>query len=566
MAQLSWGAPTNSSWNTEKSPLPEDRAFQVEAIKTSEGALVRMTPAEGYYIYQDKTRFNDVDGSAFVAQWPPGEEHNDPHFGLTIIHRHQVEVLISLRPAFYGPIEVSFQGCQDKGICYPPMDRTLELASATADQTPPALLSPSITAKELAQDEQWFSSLETKPTWWLLGAFLLGGLALAFTPCVLPMVPVVLGLVAPEQKGRKAFTLALVYVLSHSLVLAAAGVAGAVLGGGAGLIQMAQQPFILIGAAAVLIALGAWQAGWIRISLGGRMGTWVHNTTANLPKGRLSGAIALGAGSALILGPCVAPLIAGVLIFVTQNGSPLLGGSALFMMGLGMGVPLLAIAAGAGYLVPKTSVWMTHLSLIAASGFFAVAAILLDRATGQQSTLWWGLCWAVVSVSLWMPGKAELRGVFPIAGIILAIAMATLTIDQKSEAHPQGLVFETVSAEELQQRLAQGERVIVDLSADWCSSCLTMEKTTFADKRVAMAAEAFQTLRLNLDEINDAEQSFLKTYGLIGPPAVLFFDAQGQEIRQARLVGPEDAIAFTQRLNRLSSLASEAAAGPLNEG
>jgi thiol:disulfide interchange protein DsbD len=559
MAQQTWGA-TSGDWATEKAPLPEDQAFQVEAIKTSEGALVRMTPANGYYIYQDRTRFSD-EGGTIEGRWPKGEIHDDPHFGPTPIHRQQVEITLDLNDQKAGTLVVNFQGCQDKGICYPPMSRTLDLGLGNPE---PASAGPFATQTVetsqpvgLAQDEQWVQNLATKPTWWLLGAFLLGGLALSFTPCVLPMVPVVLGLVAPEQKGKKAFGLALAYVLSHALVLAIAGVIGAALGGGAGLTQLAQQPIILVGSAVIFTALGLWQAGWLRISLGGRLGAPLQHATARLPKGRLWGTIALGAGSAAILGPCVAPLTAGALIFVAQSGSPLLGGGVLFMMGLGMGIPLLAMAAGAGHLVPKTGIWMTHLSLIAAMGLFAVAAILLDRATGQQATLWWGLAWGVASVGLWIPAKTATWGAAPAAVLMLVIALASWTLFPSKETRgASGLEFETVSAQELEKRLKQGKPILLDLSADWCSSCLTMEKTTFADKHVASAAQSFEALRLNLDEIDADEQAFLKSYGLIGPPAVLFFDAQGQENRQARLVGPESAIAFIQRINRISSMAN----------
>ena len=564
IAQQTWGATSEPAWSAEQVPLPEDKAFQVEAIKTDQGVLVRMTPAAGYYIYQDRTRFSTPQGTALKGKWPQGEQHEDPHFGTTIIHRNQVEIMVASKREPLNQVKVDFQGCQDKGICYPPMSRTLDLSTlAGASPGAPMIaqgVEPSISEAmpELAPDQQWAQDLATKPTWWLLGAFFLGGLALSFTPCVLPMVPVVLGLVAPQQRGKKAFGLALAYVLSHALVLAGVGVIGATLGGGAGLTQLAQQPLILVAAAAAFMGLGAWQAGWVHLSLGGRLDGALHRVTARLPHGRLWGAIALGAGSALILGPCVAPLTAGALIFVAQSGSPLLGGGALFLMGLGMGAPLLAMAAGAGHLVPKTGIWMTYLSRIAAMGLFAVAALLLDRATGQQSTLWWGLAWITVSLGLWMPSKAVKLGTGSAVALLTVIAIASLSIKPQGNLQAtQGIVFETVSAKELQERLIQGKPIILDLSADWCSSCLTMEKTTFADKRVASAAQSFVALRLNLDEIDEGEQAFLKTHGLIGPPAVLFFNSQGLETRQARLVGPEDAVAFTQRLARLSGLAEQ---------
>lgn len=553
-----WGS--GAQWNTEKAPLPEDQAFQIEAIKTEHGALVRMTPANGYYLYQDRSRFV-VDQTSITGQWPRGELHDDPHFGPTLIHRAQIEVPLLFENG--NQIRVEFQGCQDKGICYPPMQRTLTLGQigesgtllpVNEESAQPEAPSDVQARSDLgmAQDQAWVEKLSTKPLWWLLGAFFLGGLALSFTPCVLPMVPVVLGLIAPEVQNRKSFVLALAYVVSHAFVLALAGAIGAAIGGGAGISQLAQRPVILIGAAILFVALGAWQAGWIHFPANWGLGSTVHRFGSKLPKGRLWAAVGLGAGSALILGPCVAPLTAGALLFVAQSGSVWLGAGTLFMMGLGMGVPLLLMAAGAKRFVPKTGAWMTYLSRIGAMGLFAVAALLLDRASGQQSTLLWILSWAASSLILWMHHPKTKLLLTVLAAILATVAWMdarTIQIPQSS-----GLVFETVSAEELKARLGNGQAIILDLDADWCTECHTMQKTTFSSETVAEAAAPFEALRLNLDQIDAGERAFLKDHGLIGPPAVLFFDAQGSEIRDARLVGPEKANAFTQRLVRVSQL------------
>lgn len=566
-SQASWGS--GAPWTEQKAPLPEEEAFQVEAISTAQGALVRMTPAQGYYLYQERTRFLDAQGREARGAWPKGETHDDPHFGSTLIHRVQVEVPVQIDPGT-ATLRVDFQGCQDKGICYPPMSRVLSLGgkALSADnitpteapiqpqetQSSPSTPTPSQSAPsfEVAQDQAWQERLAQKPLWWLLGAFFLGGLLLSFTPCVLPMVPVVLGLVAPAAQGRKALGLAAAYVVSHALVLAIAGAAGAALGGGAGISQLLQRPSILYFSAAAFALLGAWQAGWIRWPGAWSLGGYVQSVSTSLPKGRLWGAIGLGAGSALILGPCVAPLTAGALLFVAQNGSALLGASSLFVMGLGMGTPLLVMAAGAGHLVPKTGIWMVHLSKIAAMGLFAVVALLLDRATGQQATLWWGLAWFVGSSALWIE-PVKIRWVAGAAAAILLIAAVMQPSSENLNSSDKALVFETVSAEDLEKRLQEGRPILLDLDADWCSACITMQKGAFSSEDVTIAAKPFLALRLNLDEIDAGERAFLKQHGLIGPPAILIFDKDGQEVREARLIGEEDADKFKRRLEHFGA-------------
>lgn len=563
-----WGSQTGAvQGNEDRAPLPEEKAFQVEAIATDRGTLVRLTPAPGYYLYQAKTRFTNASGQELAGAWPKAEIHDDPHFGPTPIHRTQIEV--ALTGTAGTVLTVDFQGCQDKGICYPPMKRTLALSGAntnpaetgpldTAASSAPTTPAPLATARTApataqAEDQAWAERLAGKSWAWTLGAFFLVGLGLSLTPCVLPMVPIVLGIVAPSHaQGRGGLGLASLYVLSHAAVLAGVGALGASLGGGAGLVQQLQTPLWLSTAAALFVLLGAWQAGWVGHGAGARLTQSLQQWMGRIPQGRAWGALALGAGSALVLGPCVAPATAGALLYVANEGSVGLGAGALFAMGLGMGVPMLLLSAGGQRLLPKAGAWMENMTKVGAMGLFGVSAILLDRATGQQWQMAWLAAWSLASASLWAkqswaPHMKTASGVASV--MLLVFALQAPKVEQTSE----GLVFETVSATQLRERIRQGRPIVLDLSADWCTSCLTMEKTTFADAGVAQAARGMEALRLNLDEIDEAEKAFLKEHDLIGPPAILFFDHAGQERRGDRLVGPEDPEPFTKRLREVAA-------------
>ena len=569
-----WGnASQLTQANTDRTPLPEEKAFQVEAITTENGTLVRLTPADGYYIYQAKTRFSNRQGQVLTGRWPTAEIHDDPHFGPTPIHRNQVEVPLSQKAG--DTLVVDFQGCQDKGICYPPMQRTLNLSgggdaigdpsatptrAAPADApgtetaaTPPKPQASTAPVRAQAEDQAWAERLAGKSWPWTLGAFFLVGLGLSLTPCVLPMVPIVLGIVAPAHaQGRGGLGLASLYVLAHALVLAAVGALGASLGGGAGLVQQLQTPLWLSVAAIMFILLGAWQAGWVGHGVGARATQSLQTWLGQIPQGRAWGALALGAGSALVLGPCVAPATAGALLYVANEGSVGLGAGALFAMGLGMGVPMLLLSAGGQRLLPSAGAWMEHMTKAGAMGLLGVAAILLDRATGQQWQMAWLAAWSVASASLW--AKPVFAPHLKTAAAAASVMLLVVGLQSpKTEHVGAGLVFETVSASQLRERMAQGEPIVLDLSADWCTSCLTMEKTTFADMGVADAARGMNALRLNLDEIDEEEKAFLKEHGLIGPPAILFFDQQGQERRSDRLVGPEGPEPFAKRLRDVSA-------------
>lgn len=572
----------------DRAPLPEDQAFGVEAIENERGALVRFTPANGYYIYQARTTFTDQDGNHPKAIWPQAETHDDPHFGPTPIHRHQIEV--QLLASGLSALKVDFQGCQADGICYPPMSRTIAMAATggalgtAIDSEQPVEVSTSSEADDLqsgaasspqtaigqgftqqadpgsgnkdvalAEDQRWATWLAEKSTWWIIGAFFVVGLGLSMTPCVLPMVPVVVGLVAPaQQQGKNPLVLVVWYVLAHAGVLAGVGALGAALGGGAGVVQRLQTPTWLTLGAGAFIALGAWQAGWIGQGWGNRLAGRVHHWMASIPQGHAWSAAALGAASALILGPCVAPATAGALLYVANTGSVWLGAGALFAMGIGMGAPMLLLAAGGGRLLPTAGPWMTQMTKVGAMGLLGVAALLLDRATGQQWPWAWLAVWVGACLGLWVP---RARVISQLAAALLAAWI--LGAASNSIANPalskQAIAFQTVSPQELEQRIGNGQAVMLDLSADWCTSCITMEKTTFVDPGVFQAVKDrnLLPLRLNLDEIDADEQAFLKAHGLIGPPAILFFDPEGNEKRGKRLVGPETPSLFAKRLENL---------------
>ena len=578
----------------EGEALPPRQAFRFEAIATAPGKLlVRMTPADGYYLYRDKFGFDSAtEGIALgPPQLPPGTAKTDPHFGDVRVYFEQVEIPIELQraagPARSMALVAEFQGCKDGGICYPPMRRslTVDLPRAAEPTTVPGAVgapgndpgAPQSAAASgppssapgagVAEQDRLAGALGRAPLA-ALGLFFLAGLLLAFTPCVFPMVPILAGIIAGQgeaiTRGR-AFGLSLVYVLAMALTYSVVGVAFAAAGNS---VQAAfQDPWVIGTFSAVMLALALSMFGFYDLQMPAAWQSKLNEISNSQRSGTLLGAAVMGLLSALIVGPCVAPPLMGALIFIGQTGNETLGGAALFTLALGMGFPLLVVGTSAGALLPRAGPWMEAVKAVFGVGLLALAIWMLERVIPDRwPLLLWGLLmigsgvfmgaleatgrgwarlWKGLGLALVLFGAMELVG-FASGGDDWTRPLKGLGGGAPVE---HGVEFTRVETlDELRQELAKDEPVVLDFYADWCVECVRMENTTFADPGVAEALQGVKALQVDVTANDDADRRLLQEFGLIGPPAILFFGADGRERRDYRLIGYMAAEPFAQRV------------------
>ena len=529
--------------------LPPEQAFVVEATWAADATelLIDYRPVKGYYIYQESLQYrlfiNDRQINTKNIQLPRGIEKFDETFGKKMeIYPNPFSVTIPfLQKAEQGiRLELDLQGCADGGICYPPMTYQYFLAApgVKVAPIPDADLRPSkgsANTQSMSLAGLWSgrddigsikSYLENADLAYLLLGFLLLGVALAFTPCVLPMLPILSSIVLGKQgdlpigKVRSAY-LALAYILGMALLYALAGILTAALGSG---VQRAlQSPIALIIFSGLLLFLAGSLFGFYELRMPQAWQNKVDQMAGRQKGGSLFGAFALGAISTLVASPCITAPLASVLGFVAQTGSMVLGGALLFVMALGMGLPLLLIALGARSVIPSAGAWM----------------VWLQRALGVM----------LVLLAIWIvwPAFSMLRGeADPQKGSRLEKSIAP------------NLVFQVVrSPEELQSILQKAQEnkksVLLDFYADWCISCKEMEAITFTNPEVAKEMSRFVLVQVDVTVNNSSTQALLKQYGLFGPPAILLFNGLGDEQKGLRVVGFMPPGRFSQRLQELNT-------------
>ena len=529
--------------------LPPEQAFVVEATWSANTTelLIDYRPVKGYYIYQESLQYrlfiNDRQINTKNIQLPRGIEKFDETFGKKMeIYPNPFSVTIPfLQKAEQGiRLELDLQGCADGGICYPPMTYQYFLAApgVKVAPIPDADLRPSsgsANTQSMSLAGLWSerddigsikSYLENADLAYLLLGFFLLGVALAFTPCVLPMLPILSSIVLGKQgdlpisKVRSAY-LALAYILGMALLYALAGILTAALG--SGVQRVLQSPIALVVFSGLLLFLAGSLFGFYELRMPQAWQNKVDKMAGRQKGGSLFGAFALGAISTLVASPCITAPLASVLGFVAQTGSMVLGGALLFVMALGMGLPLLLIALGARSVIPSAGAWM----------------VWLQRALGVMLVLL--AIWIVWPAFSMLHGEAD-----PQKGSRLEKSIAP------------NLVFQVVrSPEELQSILQKAQEnkksVLLDFYADWCISCKEMEAITFTNPEVAKEMSRFVLVQVDVTVNNSSTQALLKQYGLFGPPAILLFNGLGDEQKGLRVVGFMPPGRFSQRLQELNT-------------
>lgn len=582
--------------------LPPDEAFGLEVSVSDARALLasfKVTPS--YYLYRDKVSFSVKSGSAKIGKldMPQGDLKHDPNFGEMMVFHQSFQVAIALvnnSPAAQNIIlEASYQGCSENGLCYPPIIKEIKLllpASANVAAVAPTVPKISTMLKSPAQTDPGASQATTQPrsavvssenskiaqifkqkSFWLVVSFFFGaGLLLALTPCVFPMIPILSGIIVGRGHHitkMHGFLLSLAYVLGMAVTYSAVGIAAGL--SGSLLSSALQTPWVLGSFAAVFVLLSLSMFGFYELQLPSALQSKLSGTSNRLHGGHLSGVFVMGALSAIIVSPCVAAPMAGALLYIGQTHDALLGGVALFALAIGMGVPLLLVGASAGALLPKAGAWMEAIKNIFGVLMLGVAIWLVSSLLPLSVVM---LLWAALLIlsAVYLHALDALphnsggwhklgKGI----GIIVLLLGIALLIGALSGARdimrPLGslgggqaaaqthLQFERVkNLAELDARVAQarGKTVMLDFYADWCVSCKEMENITFADAKVQEQLKNALLLQIDLTANSDDDKALLQRYALFGPPAILFFDRQGSELADFRVIGYQDPEQFLE--------------------
>ncbi|VVP26840.1 Thiol:disulfide interchange protein DsbD [Pseudomonas fluorescens] len=550
----------NNPFESKPEFLPVDKAFVLtsERLESGETQLFWQI-TDGYYLYQKRLKFDGLSAEQQPAL-PEGESHSDEFFGEQPVYRQGLEVKIPASAS--GQIKVSYQGCADAGLCYPPQTRVIDLGGKAA-----------VAAGTEAPDQALASSLQQRALGWSLLVFFGLGLLLAFTPCTLPMLPILAGMVVGSgATPRRGFALAGSYVICMALVYAAMGVIAALLG--ANLQAWLQNPWLLGTFAAIFVVLALPMFGFFELQLPVALRDRLEHASRSRSGGSLVGAGVLGALSGLLVGPCMTAPLAGALLYIAQSGNALHGGLILFSLGIGIGVPLLLLVTVGNRFLPKPGEWMNLLKGV--FGFLFLATALLMLRPVLNPSLWLGLCGALLLIaaySAWKQseGFGRVAQMFGATALLLGLWGSLLVIGaaggsddpyqplqvysagRTTSAAPNGHeAFTTINNPDALQReldtaKTKGQWVLLDYYADWCVSCKVMEKQVFGKDKVMQALSDVRLLRLDVTADNAASRELLSRYKVPGPPTFIWIGTDGEERRSQRITGEVDADTFLQR-------------------
>ena len=588
MLLLAWAPPGQAS----ESFLPVEQAFVLQVEQGSNGSgpvRLRWQIADGYYLYRDRIEVTGATaGTSLEVAKPAGEPKDDPNFGMMEVY-HQ-SVTIEVKSPGAGPLHVTWQGCADAGLCYPPQTQRVALEGAGIGAGSDAVISPDIGADTPPASRQFSGTpsllsamqgsdsgitqiLETASLAWSLPLFLLMGIALAFTPCMLPMMPIVSGLVVgSEAAPRRAFALSVAFGVSMALTYAVLGVAAALAGANLQTLLQTRWVILLFGALFVLLAMAMF--GFFTLQLPACLRDRLDTLARKGKVGTLAGAAGMGSVSALLVGPCMTAPLAGTLLYIARSGHVVQGALYLFVLGIGMALPLVVLSTLGSRFMPRPGVWMTRVN--AGFGFLllATAIWMISRVIPPAlALLLWGswLLGLAVALAQSMAGPpgasvgagrrvfvrtaASLAGLWGVAMVLgsaagaddpwqpLAWARGQAGSDASRQAEEQRLVASATvrSNAELRSRLetaaAAGRPTLVDFTAEWCTSCKTIEKEVFGDPRIAQAFSGAVLIKADVTDSDAAQRALMREHQVVGPPTLMFFDAGGQELREARLVG-----------------------------
>lgn len=595
--------------------LDAEQAFRLTALITdNKEIIVQWQVAEGYYLYRDKLAFSVVaEGSIGKANYPTGIMKNDPTFGEVEVYQQSVVEItlpvLSIGHSKFLQLKVDYQGCAEAGLCYPPMSKTLDLeiperliplkelqAKQEINQKPTTENATHAAAPiMISEQDKLAQTLMSGNSGYVILVFFGLGLLLSLTPCVFPMIPILSSLIAGQRNlsSLQAFKLSAIYVVSMAFAYSFAGVLAGL--AGENLPANLQHPVVIIVFAMVFVALALSMFGFYELQLPSNWQTHLskisqpelyhaHNEVETPRIATSWRSIAfMGFVSALIVSPCVAPPLAGALIYIAQTKDGILGGLALFSMGLGMGVPLLIIGTTTGNLLPRAGEWMDQVKTLFGVLLLAVSIWMLERIlpNGLNLGLWAILCissavylgaldnlaagssgwrrfWKGIGVALLIYGAILLAGMA--SGNSNPLQPLQTWAAQANAVNPQkGLEFQKIKGlaqleHAIQQAKQRGQAVMVDVYADWCIACKELEVFTFNHHQVKESLKNFVLLQLDVTPNDEQDKAVYQRFNLFGPPAILFFDKQGQHQANFNIIGFIPAEAFLQHLQRFQQL------------
>ena len=533
---------------------PADQAFVFDFQQNQHELNLNWQVKEGYYLYRKQISITPSQAQVSEPQLPAGEWHEDEFYGKSEIYRGQLNVPVTIAQADKAAtLTVTYQGCADAGLCYPPETKTIPLSEVKAAATP--AISPLPSGEKARVQSESRSELPFSAFW----AFLIG-VGIAFTPCVLPMYPLISGIVLGGKQRlstARALLLAFIYVQGMALTYTALGLVVAA----AGLQFQAalQHPYVLIGLSVVFILLALSMFGLFNLQLPSSLQTRLTLMSNRQQGGSAGGVFAMGAIAGLICSPCTTAPLSAILLYIAQSGNMWLGGGTLYLYALGMGLPLILVTVFGNRLLPKSGPWMASVKIAFGFVILALPVFLLERITGEV----WGLrLWSMLGVAFFgwafisslSASKPWMRMV---QILLLAAALVSVRPLQdwafgstaaQSQAHLTFIPIENINALNHALAQAQGKPVMLDLYADWCVACKEFEKYTFSDPQVQNALKDTVLLQANVTANNEQDKALLKQLKVLGLPTILFFNEQGEEQPAQRVTGYMDAAAFSAHL------------------
>ena len=562
-------------------PVPVNEAFELSAILTGSHSLsVKWNIKKNYYLYQDKISFAVEEATIKNVLYPEATIKNDEFFGEVSVYTSPLEIQIEVEDELspFVILTVEHQGCWEGGVCYPPqVDRlkvsTIGAERITGSDRPTATDSEKITSKKF---EQGGITL-------FLAAFL-AGLALSWTPCVYPMVPILSGIIIGQKEAPSnlnAILMSVTFVFSMSLAYGLIGASAGYFGAGINLQAVMQTPWILFVSSLIFIALALSMFGLYDIQLPSKIQTKLTNLSNAQSGGSFVGVSIMGFLSALIVGPCVTPFLATALSYVIAGGSAAKGGASLFAMGLGMGVPLIIICGWGVNTLPKAGAWMENVKRVFGFAMIAVALYLLDRILYPfLSLILWALLFSVAPVMLGVFKNLN-KSISPLNILFKLLSLAVLAyglmlwflvakgngdVQQPLDSIIYGdkidisnsIKFQIINDEERLDNLIlstneNNKMLVIKFYAEWCIACNKMERVVFTDTLVSQSLRGSQAYTVDVTDNNTFSQSILSRFSLFGPPAILFFK-NGKELRDQRIIGEVNAAELTKHINNINSL------------
>jgi thiol:disulfide interchange protein DsbD len=571
-------------------PIPADQAFQFSATAKDYQTIIGIWDIKpGYYLYRDRIHFFPLkpqQDRLGQPLWPPTNAVKDyPGFGQLSVYTGHVEIPVPILGNGNNTIliKVNYQGCSEAGFCYPPTAKTVQINLAgnylqptlpvTIDVAPNLTTPNNIQITSPLSTQNKISQLLTQHNlFMILIGFFIFGLLLSLTPCVLPMIPILSSIIVGQSqvKHPRAFGLSCAYVLGMAITYAIAGIVFGYLGG---TVQaLFQQPWIIVLFSIIFILMALSLFGFYNLQLPKKLQNTLFLLSNRQKSGTYIGAAVMGCLATLILSPCVTPPLVGVLSYISQTGNAALGGAALFVMGIGMGIPLLIIGAFSVKLLPKAGPWMNKIKNFLGVLMLAIAIWMLARILpGTVTMILWAILALGVGISIgalstaktvWAISKKIIGLILFIYGILLIIGAISGHTDPlrpfNHGNHPvkppiNFIAVKTVDdvKQQLQLAKSQHQPVMLDFYANWCISCKQMDEFTFSSAPVQQALTKFRLLRADVTANDAQDQALMRAFQVVAPPTILFFNNQGEEIGSGRIVGE---ISSVQLLKQLKSI------------